>query len=238
MSVATRPLAVARQGVPAGVVAIPVRTPLVRCGDDLVAIVVAAVAGIAREGDVIAVSETALAIAQGEFVAAEHVRPSALAYLLARRAGPMATVSQPESMQIVIDRAGTSKVLYATLAHLIGRAFGRRGAFYKVLGGTLAAIDGYTGTLPPFERAIVFAPRDCAAFAQAVYERTGAGCAVVDANDLQKAKTLGVSEGVNAPLVEQSLLDNPHGNADEQTPLVVLKWRGHGVSPMFEGPSS
>ena len=106
MSVATRPLAVAREGLPEGVVAIPVRTPLVRPGDDLLRIVSDAVIGIARSGDVIAVSETALAIAQGEYVAAEHVRPSALAYALSRRADAMATVSQPESMQLVIDRAG------------------------------------------------------------------------------------------------------------------------------------
>lgn len=237
MSIARRRLAVTREGVPPGVVAIPVRTPLVRPGDDLAAVVAAAVAGIARKGDVIAVSETALAIAQGEFVAAEHVRPSALAYALSRRAGALATVSQPESIQIVIDRAGTAKVLYATLAHVIGRAFGRRGAFYEVLGGALAAIDGYTGTMPPFERAIVFAPREPGAFAQTVFQRTGTSCAVVDANDLEKAKVLGASARVNASLVERSLLDNPHGNGDEQTPLVVLKWRGHGANPLFDGAS-
>ena len=234
MSVATRPLTVERRGVPAGLVAIPVRTPLVNPGGDLLGIVASAVSGIARGGDVVAVSETALAIAQGEFVAAEHVRPSWLAYVLSRRAGALATVSQPESMQLVIDRAGYPKVVYATLAQAVGRAFGRRGAFYDVMGGALAAIDGYTGTMPPFERAIVFAPREPDAFAQSVFERTGAGCAVVDANDLEKAKVLGASQGVNAGLVERALLDNPHGNGDEQTPLVVLKWRGHGANPLFE----
>ena len=238
MSVATRPLAVARDGVPTGIVAIPVRTALVSRGDDLVRIVAEAVAGIARRGDVVAVSETALAIAQGEFVAAEHVRPSALAYALCRRADAMATVSQPESMQLVIDKAGHAKVLYAALAHVAGRAIGRRGAFYEVMGGALAAIDGYTGTMPPYERAIVFAPREPAAFAQSVYEATGAGCAVVDVNDLEKAKVLGASAGVDVALLERALLDNPHGNGDEQTPLVVLKWRGQGQNPLFEGRAS
>ena len=233
MSVATRPLAVARDGVPTGIVAIPVRTPLVRPGDDLLRVIADAVTGIARPGDVVAVSETAVAIAQGEFVAAEHVRPSPLAYALCRRADAMATVSQPESMQLVIDQAGTAKVLYATLAHVVGRALGRRGAFYDVMGGALAAIDGYTGTMPPYERAIVFAPREPAAFAQSLFERVGAGCAVVDANDLQKAKVLGASAGVDASLVERALLDNPHGNGDEQTPLVVLKWRGSGPNPLI-----
>jgi len=228
-----RPLAVVRPEVPAGIVAIPVRTPLVAAGDDLAGIVADAVRGIARAGDAIAVSETAVAIAQGEFVPAEYVRPSPLAYALCRRAGPLATISQPESMQLVIDDVGFWKVLYATAAHLAGRVRGRRGVFYEIMGEAIAAIDGYTGTMPPYERAIVLAPRDPDAFAESVRERCGTGCAVVDANDLQKAKVLGASHDVDRATIEGALLDNPHGNGDEQTPVVVLKWRGEGPNPLL-----
>jgi hypothetical protein len=234
LSAATRSLAVTRPEVPPGLVAIPVRTRLVRAGDDLIAIVTGAVTGIARRGDVIAVSETALAIAQGEYVRAEYVRPTPLAYALSRRAGALATVNQPESMQLVIDRAGRSRVLYATLAHVVGRALGRRGAFYEVMGEALTAIDGYTGTMPPFERAIVFAPREPDAFAQSVFERVATACAVVDVNDLEKVKVLGASRGVDRAALARALLDNPHGNGDEQTPVVVLKWRGETTNPLFE----
>lgn len=212
--------------------AIPVRTPLVRPGDDLTAIVSEAVRGIARAGDVIAVSETAVAIAQGEFVVAEHVRPSPLAYLLCRYAGPMATISQPESMQLVIDEVGSRRIVFATAAHLVCRAFGRRGTFYELMGDAIAAVDGYTGTMPPYERAIVMAPRDAAQFAQSLRERSGIESTVVDANDLSKAKVLGSSSGVRDETVERALLDNPHGNSDEQTPVVVLKWRGSGANPL------
>jgi F420-0:gamma-glutamyl ligase len=223
---------VERPELPSGLVAIPVRTRLVRAGDDLLTIAGGAVSGIARRGDVVAVSETAVAIAQGEFVAAEHVRPSRLAYALSRRAGPLATVNQPESMQLVIDRTGRWKVAEAVLAHVIGRLRGRRGAFYETLGEAITAIDGYTGTMPPYERAIVFAPRDPATFSARFAERTGIACAVVDANDLGKAKVLGASVGVNVGALERALLDNPHGNSDEQTPIVVLKWRGEGSNPL------
>jgi hypothetical protein len=233
MSVATRPLAVVRPELPPGLVAIPVRTRLVRAGDDLIAVVAQSVAGIARPGDVIAVSETAVAIAEGEFVPAEYVRPSRLAYALSRRAGALATVNQPESMQLVIDRAGVWRVVRATAAHLLGRLRGRRGAFYEVMGDAVTAIDGYTGTMPPYERAIVFAPRNPDAFSNDFATRTGIACAVVDANDLQKAKVLGASGGVDRSAVERVLLDNPHGNGDEQTPVVVLKWRGGGTNPLL-----
>ncbi len=228
-----RSLAVTRPEVPSGLVALPVRTRLVRMGDDLIGIVADAVRGIARPGDVLAISETAVAIAQGEFVPAEYVRPSKLAYALSRRAGALATVNQPESLQLVIDQVGSRKVLFAAIMHVIGRLRGRRGVFYEVMGDAITAIDGYTGTLPPYERAIVFAPREPDAFAQSVFERTGVACVVVDANDLEKAKVLGASTNVHRENVERALLDNPHGNGDEQTPIVVLKWRANGANPLF-----
>ncbi len=226
-----------RPYVPAGIVAIPIRTRVVRPGDDLVALVRESVAGIAQTGDVLAVSETAVAIAQRQAVAAEFVRPSRLALLLSRHAGAMATVSQPESLQIVIDNVGASKVVYAAIMQVLGRLAGKRGMFYEIMGGAIAAIDGYTGTMPPFERMIVFAPQNPDAFAQSVYELTGIACAIVDVNDLQKAKVLGASAGVNRDGVADALLSNPHGNGDEQTPIVVLKWRGDGGNPLV-GASS
>jgi hypothetical protein len=193
-----------------------------------------AVAGIARPGDVLAISETAVAIAQGQSVPAEYVRPSKIAYALSRRAGALATVNQPESLQIVIDQVGAWKVLYASAMHVAGRLVGRRGMFYEIMGEAITAIDGYTGTLPPFERSIVFAPQNPDAFSQSVFDRTGVACTVVDANDLEKAKVLGASSGVNRRNVERALLSNPHGNGDEQTPIVVLKWRASGPNPLFE----
>lgn len=226
-------LRIDRPELPPGIVAVPVRTPLIRPGDDLIALVLRAVRGIARPGDVLAISETAVAIAQGQAVPAEYVRPSKIAYALSRRAGALATVNQPESLQIVIDQAGVWKVLYASVMHVAGRFVGRRGMFYEIMGEAITAIDGYTGTLPPFERTIVFAPQNPEAFAQSVYERSGIACAVVDANDLEKAKVLGASAGVHRANVERALLSNPHGNGDEQTPIVVLKWRADGANPLL-----
>ncbi|HET6896168.1 MAG TPA: coenzyme F420-0:L-glutamate ligase [Candidatus Baltobacteraceae bacterium] len=233
-----RSLRIERPEVPPGIVAIPVRTPLVRPGDDLIALVERAITGIARAGDVLAISETAVAIAQGQAVPAEYVRPSKIAYALSRRAGALATVNQPESLQIVIDQVGVWKVLYASMMHVVGRLIGRRGMFYEIMGEAITAIDGYTGTLPPFERAIVFAPQNPDAFAQSVYDRTAIACTVVDANDLEKAKVLGASSDVNRRVVEQALLSNPHGNGDEQTPIVVLKWRADGANPLFAETSA
>jgi F420-0:Gamma-glutamyl ligase len=213
-------------------VAIPVRTGLVRAGEDLAQVVAQAVAGIARPGDVVAVSETAVAIAQGRAIAAETIRPSPLAYFLSRRAGALATVNQPESLQLVIDEVGAWKVVVAAVAHVAGRLAGQRGVFYRILGETISAIDGYTGTLPPFERTIVLGPEDPEGVAAQLGARLGTHAVIVDANDLGIAKILGASPGVARDRVRAALESNPHGNGDEQTPIVVLTWRGAGASPL------
>ena len=211
--------------LPARIVALPVRTPLVRSGDDLARLVADCARGVAGPDDVVCVSETAVAIAQGRSIPAEAIRPGRLARMLAEQAGSYATMSQPESVQLVIEQVGTLRVLAAVAAGAAGRLIGRRGDFYRALGSAVAEIDGYTGTMPPYERHIVLGPRDPDAVAAAIAHACGAHAAIVDANDLEKVEVLGASAGVNAEAVRASLRGNPHGNADEQTPIVVLKYR-------------
>ncbi len=226
------PLAVHEPSLPEGIVAVPVRTRLIVKGDDLAALMRAALAGLARPGDVVAIAETAVAIAQGRFIGAETIRPSRLARTLARRAGALATINQPESLQLVIDQVGAWRVFGAALLHVAGRAIGRRGVFYELLGEAIAAIDGYTGTLPPYERAIVLGPAEPDRVSTELAAALDLHVAIVDANDLRRAKVLGASPRIVRENVERALLGNPAGNGDEQTPLVILAWRGAGPHPL------
>ena len=226
------PVAIHEASLPDGLVAIPVRTRLIAKGDDLHALLRDALAGLARPGDVVVIAETAVAIAQGRFIAAEAIRPSRLARVLARRAGALATVNQPESLQLVIDEVGMWRVIGAACLHVAGRLVGRRGVFYELLGEAIAAIDGYTGTLPPYERAIVLGPADPDRVSAELAASLGLHVAIVDANDLRRAKALGASPAIVRENVERALLGNPHGNGDEQTPLVVMVWRGAGAHPL------
>jgi hypothetical protein len=226
------PIAIHEPSLPDGIVAIPVRTRLIVKGDDLALLLREALAGLARPGDVVAIAETAVAIAQGRFIGAETIRPSRLAQSLARRAGALATINQPESLQLVIDEVGAWRVFGAAMLHVAGRAIGRRGVFYELLGEAIATIDGYTGTLPPYERAIVLGPAEPDRVSTELAAELDLHVAIVDANDLRRAKALGASPRVNRANVEQALLGNPAGNGDEQTPLVILAWRGEGDNPL------
>jgi F420-0:gamma-glutamyl ligase len=212
-------------GLPPRIVALPIRTQIVRSGDDLVRLVTDSVRGIAGRDDVVCVSETAVAIAQGRSIPAEAIRPSRLARYLADQAGSYATMSQPESVQLVIEKVGTMKVLAAVAAGAAGKLLGRSGDFYRALGPAVAEIDGYTGTMPPFERHIVLGPVEPDKVAEMIAGACGAHVAIVDANDLEKVDVLGASAGVNAEAVCACLRSNPHGNSDQQTPLVILKYR-------------
>jgi F420-0:gamma-glutamyl ligase len=226
-----RTFEVAPPGLPPRLLAIPVRTPLVQSGDDIAAMVAACVRGIAASQDVICVAETSVAIAQGRSIAAEYVRPTFLARLLSEHAGIYATVNQPESMQLVMDNVGALKVLYASAAAVAGRIMGRRGDFYRILGPAVAEIDGYTGTMPPYERHIVFGPEHPDDAASAIAQACSAHAVIVDVNDLRKVEILGASSGVVIAAVAECLRGNPHGNSDQQTPVVVLKYRPSPGSP-------
>jgi hypothetical protein len=226
-----RSFEVAPPGLPPRLLAIPVRTPLVQPGDDIAATVAASVRGIASSDDVICVAETSVAIAQGRSIAAEYVRPTFLARLLSEHAGIYATVNQPESMQLVMDNVGALKVLYASAAAAAGRVIGRRGDFYRILGSAVAEIDGYTGTMPPYERHIVFGPENPDDAATSIALACSAHAVIVDVNDLKKVEILGASSGVATAAVTECLRGNPHGNSDQQTPVVVLKYRAAPGSP-------
>ncbi len=56
-----------------------------------------------------------------------------------------------------------------------------------------------------------------------ISQTTGLGCAIVDVNDLKAVKVLAASSGVSESFLQEALLNNPAGNADEQTPIVLLR---------------
>ena len=101
--------------------------------------------------------------------------------------------------------------------------------FYEVLGEAITAIDGYTGTLPPYERAIVLAPPNRTRVR--VLPRPALPARSSTPTICRARRRLALRSASTAR-VEQALLDNPHGNGDEQTPLVVLNWRGAGENPL------
>jgi hypothetical protein len=126
-------------------------------------------------------------------------------------------------MQGAIMEAGRARVLAGAAAGALGKLLGRRGWFYRVAGPGTAMIDDVAAAMPPHDHHIVFGPRAPAQLATQLAGELGCGVAIVDANHLTGAWVVGASPQVDAPWVEAALADNPAGNEDERTPVVILR---------------
>ena len=79
-------------------------------------------------------------------------------------------------------------------------------------------------TMPPYDKHIVYGPRQPEKVVAELKERLGCfGAAIVDANDLGRARIVGASEGLRPEKLEKALLDNPFGNDSQKTPIVILR---------------
>ena len=202
---------------------IPIRTHVITPADDIVEVVKRYAGEIAAPGDIVAVAESAVAIAQGRAVVSARVRYGRLAAFLCRFAGKEGSLATPQAMQLAIQEAGVWRILAGCVAAAVGRLVGRRGDFYRVAGRELALIDDVAGTMCNYESFIILGPRDPQRTAEAIKERTGIDAVIADVNDTRRVDILGATEGVDRNVVERALLDNPFGNDDQQTPIVVLK---------------
>ena len=95
--------------------------------------------------------------------------------------------------------------------------------FYRLAGRQARLIDDITGTTPPYDQVIVLGPIHSQLYCDRLSIELGVSVAVVDVNDLGKVKILAASKNTNEPLVKAALLSNPAGNADEQTPIVIVR---------------
>lgn len=216
---------------------VPVRTRLFAEGDDLAAGLLDALAVLPddvalRDGDIVAVSEKAVAITQGRSFPVAGMRTSRLARTLTRFVSKSPAgigLSIPETMELAIREAGAPRVLLAAAAGALGRVVGRKGDFYRVAGPVVRAIDGPThGTIPPYDTHAKLGPADphgvAADLAQALSHKAGGEvrAAIVDAND-RGINVLGLSAGLEEALVESLFRDNPLGQGSQQTPVALLR---------------
>jgi hypothetical protein len=126
-------------------------------------------------------------------------------------------------MQALVDEVGAPRVAAALAGGLVGKAAGEAGWFYRLVGPQGRLVDDVTGALPPYDKFIVMGPVDADAVCARIKEATGLEAAVVDANDLGFVDVIGRTPDVPVDLVRQALRSNPAGNADEGTPLVLIR---------------
>ena len=203
---------------------VPVKTHIVTKRDNIVDVIEKYAGPNMGPDDVVSVAESVVAITQGRYRRPEEMSPSILAHVLARFVHRDSSCSSACGMQATIDEGGAMRVLIAFIVGGIAKVFGKSGVFYKMAGEQAALIDDVTGTMPPFDKMLVFGPKDPVKVAEAIKARLGCyGAAVADVNDLKRAAVLGVTEGLQPAELSQILIHNPFGNANQQTPIVIIK---------------
>jgi tetratricopeptide (TPR) repeat protein len=122
-------------------------------------------------------------------------------------------------VQAYIELAGTFRVLLGTGATVLGKLFHHKGWFYAVVGPVAKAVD--SDKVMPYDACLVPGPLDVEK-SIVTLARKGARISVVDVNDVSGAEILGSTEGVGEDWLRRSLEDNPAGNDDSMTPIVVV----------------
>jgi hypothetical protein len=202
---------------------LPIRTHLLGTLDDPTEVLRHYAGAVLQPGDVLTIGETPLAVMQGRYHHPATVEPSSLARLLCRVFHPTSSLASACGLQSLIDDVGPARVLCAWLVGMALKLVGSKGWFYRLAGEQARLIDDITGTTPPYDQTIVLGPDQPAAICAQLAADLGVAVAVVDVNDLGRVKVLASSPGCDEALLQRALRPNPAGNANERTPLVLVR---------------
>jgi hypothetical protein len=208
---------------------IPVKTHLIHIKEPLPPVFDEYVKPVLEAGDFLAVSEKFVTISQGRVIHNSAVRAGLLARLLVK--GVTKHVddvgwSDPKKMQVAIMQAGWLRMFVAGVLGTFSRfVLRRRGDFWRIAGNGVAEIDGFSpATVKPFDEYAMLSPADPDGTATALAQHVGVPVAIVDANNID-VQVLGASPDlpVDRDTVRAVLGDNPMGQNDELTPIIVIR---------------
>lgn len=206
---------------------IPVRTHIIKSGDDLVGVVKKYALDFLEDGDLIFISEKIVAIAQGRSFPIKDIHPSKMAKLLSKyvlKTPYGIGIGSPWTMQLAIQDVGYPRILLGVLVALITKPFGIRGMFYRVCGPRARAIDGPCDyTLPPYNKYAKMAPLYPDKVAREISFVFNNDVVIIDANDLGVNVLGKSSKNITNKFCEEVFRDNPLGQTNEQTPLCIVR---------------
>ena len=203
---------------------IPIPTRILTEKDDIIDTVARYVEGKIGPDDVISVAESVVAITQGRAIRPEDLKITKVAKICCRFIPDYGSLASPHGMQSLMDVEGKWRVAGALVMGFLGKLIGQNGFFYKWGGEQTALIDDVTGTMPPFDKHIVYGPKDPDKVVAKLKERLGCfGALIADVNDLKRYRVVGEYAGLNGQMAANLLIDNPFGNASQKTPIVIIK---------------
>ena len=136
-------------------------------------------------------------------------------------------MDEPYKLQLAINLAGLPRILLASFCSAVTKLFGKHGVFYKIAGHGIDGIDGfYMGSsFEIYHDLALLNPREPEKVCNEIWQKLGVSCQLVDANDLSQelfGKSDSLREVPDADLLAL-IRDNPAGQSDELTPLILIK---------------
>ena len=178
---------------------------------------------IIKKGDILVIGETPLAIMQGRYINPKNINYSFFSKLLCYFFHPTSSLATACGMQLLINKIGITRIIFALIIGIFFKSLGLKGLFYRLTGNESSLIDDISGTTFPYDKSIVLGPINTKRFCNDVSSNLGIDVAVADVNDLGKVKIISTSNNSVIKILEKSLINNPAGNGDQKTPIVLIR---------------
>jgi hypothetical protein len=204
---------------------LPIPTHLLTRLDNCVDVVNRYVKPHVKPGDIVTIGETPVAIIQGRYRHPSNIHPGWVASRICYFFQPTSSLATACGLQSLVDVVGPGRVLFAFLLGSVMKILGSPGGFYRLAGEQARLVDDVTGTLPPYDQFVVLGPDNPQAVVDEIKAKTGISAAIVDVNDLKAVKVLAATSDVSMATLQDALINNPAGNSDEQTPVVLVRPR-------------
>ncbi|MDR0947794.1 MAG: coenzyme F420-0:L-glutamate ligase [Ruminococcus sp.] len=206
----------------------PVRTHVISDNDKMIDVVGKYVKDLIGAEDFLFISEKIVAITQGRAFRIDEIHPSLLARVMCKfvHKSPYGIgIGSPETMELCLRDVGRLKVIFAAIVAAICKLFGKKGVFYDICGDKARAIDGPCDfTIPPYNNYAKLAPDKPDDVAREISESLGGNTVIViDANDLGVNVLGKFPLDFNNEIPEAIFKDNPLDQADQQTPMAIVR---------------
>jgi len=206
---------------------LPIRTKLITQRDTIGDIVDTFAKKFIKEGDIVVIAESALAISQGRAILEDKIRVGFIARFLWRYVAKVpygVGLRNPESMQCAVNEAGALRILIAAFFSCLTKPFGTKGIFYRIAGKKTAMIDAaHTTPVEPFDKCVILGPDKSDGVSQTLKKRFIVEFAIMDINDIGGSWVIGNSGGIPVKRLEEIMRINPLGQGKEMTPICIVR---------------
>jgi F420-0:gamma-glutamyl ligase-like protein len=206
----------------------PVRTHFINEKEDLEEILEKYILSYLEKGDIVCLGQKIISILQGRIIHKKDLKVGFWAKFLSKFAKKTPygfSVGNPLKMQLAINLAGLPRIIFAGILGGISKLFGISGNFYRLASFQISQIDGFYGeAFPQYAEMGILGPKNCDELCEKLKEKYGFSFLIIDVNDLG-GNVLGESADLKGKekLILEILKDNPAGQSNQQTPILLLR---------------